>query len=143
MYQSFLGRIDSGALKLIDATSDEFGATGDGVTDDTLAIQAALHYAADYAPAAVYLPRGLYIVDAPLHLGDPASSSIMITCPSSAKGPASPGSPRTPGPLLHATRHHHRWQQRRSAAGPRRMPADCRDGERQSRRQCDGAKCAV
>ncbi len=31
MLQSFMGRIDSGLLKLVDVTAPEFGAVGDGV----------------------------------------------------------------------------------------------------------------
>lgn len=43
----------------------DFGAVGDGVTDDTVAIQAALNYAAT-SYAAVYLPRGDYKTTATL-----------------------------------------------------------------------------
>ena len=37
-----------------------FGAVGDGVTDDTRAIQAALDYAVDHGGGTVYFPNGLY-----------------------------------------------------------------------------------
>ena len=39
-----------------------FGAKGDGVTDDTAAVQAALNYAASNSIGFVYLPTGTYIV---------------------------------------------------------------------------------
>lgn len=39
----------------------DFGATGDGVTDDTLSIQAALDYAKDNGRVTVYFPTGRYI----------------------------------------------------------------------------------
>ena len=37
-----------------------YGAVGDGVTDDTRAIQAALDYAVDHGGGTVYFPNGLY-----------------------------------------------------------------------------------
>ena len=37
-----------------------FGAVGDGVTDDTRAIQSALDYAVDHGGGTVYFPNGLY-----------------------------------------------------------------------------------
>ena len=37
-----------------------FGAVGDGVTDDTRAIQAALDYSVDHGVGTVYFPNGLY-----------------------------------------------------------------------------------
>lgn len=59
----------------------DFGAVGDGVTDDTAAIQAALNYAAtvvqniiptkvDVVTAAVYLPSGSYRTSAALVVGE-------------------------------------------------------------------------
>ena len=47
--------------KLKDVVSvKDFGAVGDGVTDDTAAIQAAINYANSAGGAVVWLPRGVY-----------------------------------------------------------------------------------
>lgn len=47
----------------------DFGAKGNGTTDDTVAIQAALTYATAFSPArAVYLPSGTYVVTAKLSI---------------------------------------------------------------------------
>lgn len=59
----------NGAHKWLDVTHPDFGATGDGVTDDTAAVQAAF----DAVPASggirtVYFPAGTYIISAPLNL---------------------------------------------------------------------------
>ncbi|CAD0214589.1 Polygalacturonase PG [Agrobacterium fabrum] len=50
--------------KRIDAR--QFGAKGDGVTDDTAAILRAIDAAAATAPATLYFPAGIYLVTAPL-----------------------------------------------------------------------------
>jgi len=44
----------------------DFGATGDGVTDDTAAIQAALDYAGTVNGCTVYFPTGIYLISDPL-----------------------------------------------------------------------------
>lgn len=44
----------------------QFGATGDGMTDDTAAILRALDAAAATAPSVLYFPAGIYLVTKPL-----------------------------------------------------------------------------
>ena len=47
----------------------DFGAVGDGVADDTAAIQAAVTYAINSNLKAVYIPSGVYVVSATINLG--------------------------------------------------------------------------
>lgn len=44
----------------------DFGASGDGITDDTAAIQAAFDHAKDNDNSTVFLPAGEYVVSSPL-----------------------------------------------------------------------------
>ncbi|MDZ7926723.1 MAG: glycosyl hydrolase family 28-related protein [Agrobacterium sp.] len=44
----------------------QFGATGDGMTDDTAAISRALDAAAAISPSTLYFPAGIYLVTTPL-----------------------------------------------------------------------------
>lgn len=55
----------------------DYGARGDGVTDDTGAIQAALNYASG-KQIGVYIPGGRYLVTSPLTLNVTGSSSNAI-----------------------------------------------------------------
>ncbi|UXN60710.1 glycosyl hydrolase family 28-related protein [Phyllobacterium zundukense] len=54
--------------KMIDVRS--FGAKGDGVTDDTAAIEAALTAAVSVAPATIHFPVGTYLIDSVLRAPD-------------------------------------------------------------------------
>lgn len=49
----------------------DFGAVGDGTTDDTAAIQAVFDYARDNNGAEIYFPAGVYRVEAPVRPGAP------------------------------------------------------------------------
>ena len=70
--------IDGSAVNVRD-----FGAVGDGVTDDTAAIQAAIDYANSVGGGAVYVPSGVYscaklLVKAKVRIyGDSAESSVF------------------------------------------------------------------
>lgn len=63
-----LNEIELLQLKIIDIVNvKEFGAMGDGITDDTENIQKAIDYAFMNGKN-VYLPKGKYIIKKPLHL---------------------------------------------------------------------------
>jgi hypothetical protein len=74
----------------------DFGATGDGVTDDTTAIQAAFTYAASFSatldptalPVVVFFPKGEYLTSSELTSNTPISiksdSSAEILCSGTA-----------------------------------------------------------
>lgn len=53
---------------IFDATSARFGAKGDGKSDDTSAIKAALEAAAAGGGGTVYLPQGVYRLTRPIHV---------------------------------------------------------------------------
>src|SRR5258706_11108921 len=62
----------------------DFGAVGDGKTDDTLAIQSAVNAAVAAGGGAVYLPAGVYLVSASIEMfshtslhGDGMGASIL------------------------------------------------------------------
>ena len=62
----------------------DFGAVGDGVTDDTIAIQAAL---SSPAPRRIHFPKGYYLISSPLTfyggvlIGDASVSYTHLTMP--------------------------------------------------------------
>lgn len=94
------------AVNIIDVKY--FGAKGDGVTDDTVAIQNALN-----TKQHVYVPEGNYIISLPLvfqaagqqmfgaGIGNPGSSGSTITCKSGFSGSqAMDFNQLQPGPIL-------------------------------------------
>src|SRR5512138_525685 len=60
------GSTSASAVPVVNAKWPQFGAKGDGSTDDSAAIQAAL--AAAGQDSSVFLPRGTYRVDAPINI---------------------------------------------------------------------------
>jgi hypothetical protein len=63
----------SGALNV-----RNFGAKGDGKTDDTAAIQTAIDAAIYVEKRALYLPGGRYLISAPLHIGYGTSFTSLL-----------------------------------------------------------------
>lgn len=59
----------------------DFGATGDGTTDDTTAIQAAIYYAQTNG-GCVYLPAGIYIISSSLNVQINSGSTLPLLRPS-------------------------------------------------------------
>jgi len=63
------------ASKLNDTVSvKDFGAVGDGTTDDTVAIQAAINYATNLLGTTIYFPAGTYIITSELT----ATGSVIL-----------------------------------------------------------------
>lgn len=60
---------------MIIVSARDFGATGDGVTDDTAAIQAALDAAAAAGGAVVHLDAGTYVISGS---GKASSGCLLI-----------------------------------------------------------------
>ena len=64
-----LTQINFNQIKNTPINVKDWGAKGDGTTDDTLAIQAAVNYALQYGISNVYMPDGTYITSNTIHLG--------------------------------------------------------------------------
>jgi hypothetical protein len=84
---------DIASVYLVNARAPQFGATGNGVTDDTAAIQAAIDHAYAQNHQGVRLPAGQYKISSPLYLDAPgnlrpfpftgsiAGTSLIVTIP--------------------------------------------------------------
>lgn len=71
----------------------DYGAKGDGVTDDTVGIKAAVAYAGAIGGGTVYFPAGTYLVSAPIPLTLPnvtlmgsSAYNAIVTVPNNATG---------------------------------------------------------
>lgn len=56
----------------------DYGATGDGLTDDTSAIQDAIDDAASEGGGIVYFPKGIYVVNGSLQDGSRGNSQLLL-----------------------------------------------------------------
>lgn len=66
--QTYLAELDNRLTQAVNVKDPEFGATGDGVTDDTAAIQAAAAALVDGGPSVLYFPPGIYIVSGTINI---------------------------------------------------------------------------
>lgn len=66
-----LTKVTYSMIKGAPVNVQDFGATGDGVTDDTVAIQSALNYAATLYGTTVVFPHGDYLCSGPLIIPAP------------------------------------------------------------------------
>src|SRR5271169_3280149 len=67
-----VGSPRSGLNGWVNIKDPQFGATGNGTTDDTAAIQAAIDYASAHNSSAVYCPVGTYKVSSTIWLDPPS-----------------------------------------------------------------------
>lgn len=65
-----VGKEESGDYIISNINVADYGAKGDGVTDDTSAIKSALSAALSQGGGTVFVPKGEYIVTAPLTIGN-------------------------------------------------------------------------
>jgi hypothetical protein len=72
-----------GTLGWVIATASPFNATGDGSTDDTAAIQAAIDFAAANGIQTIYLPKpsNCYKITTPLYLDPPGNMRVNFSNP--------------------------------------------------------------
>lgn len=75
---------------IFDVTADEYGAVGDGVTNDTPAIQLAINAAFAYATtnevsyAQIYFPAGIYLLSSAVTAGGATKGNAQLTIPINA-----------------------------------------------------------
>ena len=79
-------QLDTVTINHLSISVKDYGAKGDGVTDDITPIQNAINFVSSNGGGVVFIPNGTYIISSPIQMkstvilkGESASSSVIIT----------------------------------------------------------------